>query len=110
MFNKDTILSKVLKSIANHFVADYGALTEFSVDSLNKSLSITIMFNGELNELNLQLFGYNIFFEKEKAYLSFKSLHSSRQWLNLLYQNKFSNKEMKIEIPANIAKPLKMFI
>ena len=68
------------------------------------------MLKGELNELNLQLFGYAIFFDEGKAFLSLQSLHSSRQWLNLLYQKKFSNKQMKIEIPAKIAKPLKMFI
>jgi hypothetical protein len=110
MFNKDAIVSNVLKSIVNYFVTDFGTLTQFSVDSSNKSLNITVMLKGELNELNLQLFGYAIFFDEGKAFLSFQSLHSSRQWLNLLYQKKFSNKQMKIEIPAKIAKPIKMFI
>ena len=110
MFSKDTIVSKALKSVANHFISEYGSLNNFQVDSTNKSINITAMLHGELSELNLQLFGYDIFFDGNKAYLSFDSLHSSRQWLNLLYQNKFSDQLIKIEIPSNIAKPLKMFI
>jgi len=110
MFNKDAIVSKVLKTFANHFISDYGTLEKFEVDSKKKSINLTVMLQGELNELNLQLFDYEIIFEAEKAYLLFDSMHSSRQWLNLLYQNILTRKELKIEIPANLAKPLKMFI
>ncbi|MCK4956036.1 MAG: hypothetical protein KAS49_00265 [Candidatus Cloacimonetes bacterium] len=110
MFNKDQIVAKVLKAIANHFVQDYGTLSNFKIDSNAKSLSITLMLNGELNEVCIQLFHYEIIFEGEKSFLRFKSIHTSRQWLNMLYQNKFKGKDIKFEIPSNLVKPLKMFI
>ncbi|MFO7897267.1 MAG: hypothetical protein R6U84_10065 [Candidatus Cloacimonadales bacterium] len=110
MFSKDAIVSKVLKTFANHFISAYGTLETFQVNSQDKSINLTVMLQGELNELNLQLFDYEINFEHEKAYLVFSSMHASRQWINLLYQNILSQKELKIEIPANLAKPLKMFI
>ncbi len=110
MFNKDMLVSKALKSIANYFISDYGTLSYFSVDSSKKSIDLTVMLNGELTELNLKLFNYFIFYEEDKAFFSFESIHFSRQWLNMLYQNKFKSKEIKFEIPSNFAKPLKMFI
>lgn len=110
MFNKDTIVSKALKTIASHFIEDYGRLTDFNVDSKNKSVNVTVMLNGELNELNLQLFGYEIYFDQDKAFFSFDSMHSSRQWLNILYQKELKKQKLKFEIPTHIAKPLKMFI
>jgi hypothetical protein len=72
-------------------------MLNFTLDSDEKTVKMTIRLKGEEKDLELNIEKYKIIKENNKLYLDIKGLNTNREWLNILIQKQLKN--TKIEIP-----------
>ena len=109
---KDAILSKSIITIINVYIQEYGKLLNFNLNSLNKTIHITISLKGESDSIAIEIVNYSFFTENNISHLRFDKISTSRLWMNLLLDNYLDLiiKNNQIEIPHKIAKILNVMI
>jgi hypothetical protein len=109
---KDKIISKALQSFINFIITDYGKLTDFIVNSKDKTILLKVSLKGEHEVLNIAFSNYSIVTEHKNTYFRFDSIMTSREWINILFDKKLSDilKENKIRIPDYIATPINIIL
>ncbi|GAB1443769.1 hypothetical protein MASR2M39_26120 [Ignavibacteriales bacterium] len=94
-------LNKGIQMILQHYVKPYGEITSLSIDDSIKEIKATLLLRGELQTLDIHIFGYNFVKIEDKGYLTFLNITTSRDWINTLLK-KVPIKEIdekRIEIP-----------
>lgn len=85
----------VIIGLINRYIAEFGQLKYFKINSKNKEISAKVLLNGESESINLTVHNYKII--KTAAQASFIMLRGSsdRLWVNAILQ-KMVNKELEI--------------
>ncbi len=75
-------LNKGIQMILQHYIAPFGEITSLSIDDSTKEIKATLLLSGELQTLDVHIFGYNFVKIEEKGYLTFVTVATSRDWIN----------------------------
>jgi len=103
-------LNKGIQMILQHYIAPFGEITSLSIDDSTKEIKATLLLSGELQTLDVHIFGYNFVKIEEKGYLTFVTVATSRDWINTLLKTIHFKEldEKRIEIPRAAAVILKV--
>ena len=109
---KDALLSKSIITIINVYIQEYGKLLNFNLNSLDKTIHITILLKGESDPISIDIENYSLLSENNVSHLRFDNISTSRLWMNLLLDNYLDLiiNNNQIEIPYKIAKILNVMI
>jgi hypothetical protein len=93
---KDAILSAVAKRYANKQLAGIGKIVSFSLDSIEKKVSVSLDLQGERETIRLDVLKYDIKKQGRKIYFAVKDLSSSREWVEVAAKKYLKDKSMEI--------------
>jgi len=74
------------KYVINQFIKDYGKLTALRIDSRKKSISATILLNGENSSIDLKIREYVVIRENASVSLLIRDAATNRPWLNAVLE------------------------
>ncbi|MBK7866707.1 MAG: hypothetical protein IPJ75_06775 [Ignavibacteriales bacterium] len=102
-------LNKGIQIILQHYIKPYGEITSLSIDDSTKEVQATLLLSGELQTLEVHIFGYNFARIEDNWYLTFVNVATSRDWINTLLKNSPPKEfeEKRFEIPHAAAVILK---
>lgn len=75
------------KYVINQYIRDYGQLTALRIDSRKKSITASILLNGESRSINLNIAEYSIVKEGSSPGLIIQKASTDRPWLNAVLEN-----------------------
>ncbi|MCF6243657.1 MAG: hypothetical protein L3J43_01315 [Sulfurovum sp.] len=96
---KDKTVSYAIKKIIRFKTEKLGVIIQdFSIDSIHKTMEITVLLHEEDTPLNLKAIDYHITTKNEKHFLEVKEIQKSREWKNPYIDGK------RYKIPPEILK------
>ena len=105
---KDKTVSIALKKAANLKIEGFGEVLDLDIDSNKKSIQCTLMLDGELEALDLNIAKYEVY-EKEGIYfLGIQDITTSRAWINKIIAHHL--KRHDFEIPQEYASIVQMIL
>ena len=93
---KDGALSRAIKSFLNNRLAAYGKVRECQIDTANNRLLLTVALKGESDPINAALERYEIVREEDGTFIRLKSFSCSREWLGVLLNQRFVDKQYRV--------------
>ncbi|MBU2445697.1 MAG: hypothetical protein KJ666_09005, partial [Bacteroidetes bacterium] len=57
------------------------------IDSQNKSISLDVLLKGEKENINVIIEKYEVNYKDNTAYVKFKNITASREWIEVLIKN-----------------------
>jgi hypothetical protein len=93
---KDAAIAQLIRAWVNDKFAEFGEVTELSVDSSVQRLSMKAMLKGERDMVSASIERYEIEREAGESYIVLKQFSSSRAWLTQLLQKLFGGKRYKL--------------
>jgi len=105
---KDKTVSIALKKAANLKLQGFGELLDLEIDSNKKSIQGTLMLEGELEALDLNIAKYEVYEKKGIYFLGIQEITTSRIWINKLITSHF--KRYEVEIPQEYASIVQMIL
>ncbi len=75
------------KFLLNQLIGEYGRLSEFRIDRINKTISASLQLNGENQLIDLYIKEYAIVITDSSTSLLIKDAESGRPWLNAVLRN-----------------------
>ena len=105
-------ISRWVKIVAVKHIADYGKIEDLSIDFNEKSICCSLILNGEVEAITVEVKGFKVVKNMSKNYLTFQSVRLSREWMNTLadrFLPVFIQKN-PLELPNNIALMLKLIL
>lgn len=93
---KDKIVSKGAEKFLNSMLEGIGTITNFLIDSKNKSIEISINLTGEDRPVKIVVEEYEIKEERDGEYLIIHKLTASRAWMNMAFEKYFKGKGLAI--------------
>ena len=105
---KDIALSSAILAILNAKLKKFGKISNLKLNTKNKKIELKIGLKGELEPLIVTVHRYEIKEVDKKHYLITHNIDTSREWINLVAQEYFSNE--KFEIPQKYLKTIKAII
>jgi len=106
---KNNTISIVVKKTCNFYIKEFGEMLKFDLDSQNKKIYLDLMLKGEQESLKVEIKDYEIIEENDKAYITFQSVVTSREWINTIVET-FLKDDKKVEIPKQYVKLLGVVI
>lgn len=106
---KDNALSLAITKTCNYYIKEFGEMLKFDLDSQNKKIYLDLMLKGEQESLKVEIKDYEIIVDNDKAYITFKSVVTSREWINTVVET-FLKDNKKVEIPKQYVKLLGVVI
>lgn len=105
---KDHLLDVAGKAAARKWFIPYGDMLDLSINTQDKTLSATLLLNGETQPIQLELKHYQLDQEDGKTFLVIDpaDVATSREWLNQVVTNAL--KPMRLEIPSQYAWVVKL--
>ena len=99
---KDKIISKIIRLTADYYITKkgYGRVVDIKIDSENKTISLKALLKGEAEEIAINISGYDFKNVGDKKTFTFEDIVTSREWVNVLIKNYFTQREF--EIPKNV--------
>jgi|SRR5271157_411703 hypothetical protein len=92
----DAILSAVAKRYADKQLLGIGSIAAFSLNSMEKKVSVSLDLKGEKETIRLDVLKYDILKEGRKFYFVAKELSSSREWIEVVAKTYLQEKRMEI--------------
>jgi hypothetical protein len=92
----DAVLSAVAKKYANKQLSGIGKVVMFSLDSIDKKVSVSLDLKGEKETIRLDVLTYDILKEGGRFYFVVKELSSSREWVEVAAKKYLKEKRMGI--------------
>ncbi|MRI58620.1 MAG: hypothetical protein C6H99_03830 [Epsilonproteobacteria bacterium] len=105
---KDKTIAYTLKSFFNLQIKEYGQLLNLQIDSKSKRIKMELMLAGEKEPIEVEIGSYEIREREGKHYILIKNLKASREWIDMLARSYLDG--YCIEIPAQLAKALKLIV
>jgi len=105
---KDAALSQGVKMAVNTQIREYGKMLKFNLDSLNKSIEMEVMLDGEKEPLNVKINKYEIIEEGGGHRMKIEGIETSRAWINTVAATYLDGKSF--EIPEEYVKLLKVVV
>ena len=99
---KRPITSFLLRAYLNHEFKRLGHMTNLSIDSANKSLSLTADLAGEKEPITVQM-RYHLEEQDGRLYLTPQDVQCSREWLTVLAEQMLKSQHLRVEVPPGIA-------
>ena len=93
---KDAILSAVAKRYANKQLAGIGKIVSFSLNSIEKKVSVSLDLQGEKETIRLDVLKYDILKQGRKFYFVAREISSSREWVEVAAKKYLKEKRMEI--------------
>lgn len=78
------------KCYLNQFlIKEYGKMLTLEIDPEKKKIQLEVLLNGETESLHVSVGRYECIANNGDSRLMLKEITTSRQWLNVLLENKF---------------------
>lgn len=110
---KDKGSSYLFKKYANSQIKDFGEMLNIQIDSQNKNISLDVLLKGEIESINVKIEKYEVVRKDDTAYIKFKDIKASREWIEVLIRNvaipNYAPNNM-IEIDSSYAKIIDLLI
>jgi len=96
--------SQAAKAYANNFIARYGRVEEFKIDSKRGRIEAVVHLNGEVSPIGVTLERYEITDGAGKKFLVVRDSSATRPWLQAVMRDHLHGR--KIELPPWAASAL----
>ncbi len=94
---KDWLIEKSVPALLNDRVLQpYGELTDFRIDSRERSLAGALRLKGECDLVRIHISSYDVFKNGEDVFVVFNSVTTSREWLTSLARQFLIGRRFKL--------------
>jgi hypothetical protein len=99
---KDRLLSTGAKAHLNKLIERYGTLVDFQLNTVARTMSLTLQLKGEETPIEVQVHEYTLSSAEGKSVLVIdgKKVDTSREWLTELIRDRVSEKQLVV--PDNL--------
>ena len=99
---KDRLLATGAKAHFNKLIERYGTLLEFQLNTVARSLSLTLQLKGEQTPVEIRVHEYTLSTAEGKSVLVIdgKKVDTSREWLTALIRDRVGEK--RLVVPDNL--------
>jgi hypothetical protein len=99
---KDRLLATGAKAHFNKLIERYGTLLEFQLNTVARSLSLTLQLKGEQTPVEIRVHEYTLSTAEGKSVLVIdgKKVDTSREWLTELIRDRMGEK--RLVVPDNL--------
>jgi hypothetical protein len=99
---KDRILAKGAKAQFNKLIEGYGAVLDFQLNTVNRSLSVELLLRGEQTPIEIHVHEYTLSTVEGKSVLQIdgRKINTSREWLSQLFHKQVGDKPFVV--PDNL--------
>ena len=94
---KDAILSIIMRKFAQKQLSGIGKIAAFSLNSMEKKASVSLLLNGEKEKIRFDVLTFDILKENGKFFFLAREISSSMEWIEAVANKILVGK--KIEIP-----------
>ena len=109
MSAKDWLTQKTISAVLNQtWLAPYGELTNFKLDSQSRSFEGELRLKGEAHPIHIQVQRYELVRQGERTFGTINKISTSREWLTTLAREFMVGK--RFELPAAAARLLPMVL
>src|ERR1700680_4276695 len=100
---KDRLLAEGAKAHFNKLIGRYGTVVDFQLNTVDRSLSLTLLLKGEENPITIHVHEYTLSTAEGKSVLVIdaRKIDTAREWLTELIRDKVGQK--RLVVPDNIA-------
>ena len=114
MFNqlKKSAISSSIKKVITAYLKrkNLGELKVFKLNSKKRKIELSLLLRKENHPIEIVINNYNFIKEKEKGYLTFDSIKTSRDWNSKTLENIIGSEDKKIKIPDKYVKIVEIFL
>jgi hypothetical protein len=100
---KDMISSKAAKAWLNNFIARYGEVREFKIDSKRKRIDLSCILNGETEPVRVTIIKYEVEDEGEKTFFKVIDSSATRPWLQAVMRDHLHGQRFELPKWASTA-------
>jgi hypothetical protein len=99
---KDRLLASGAKARLNKLIERYGTLLDLQLNTVDRSVSLTLQLKGEQAPVEIHLREYNLSIVDGKSVLIFdgRKIETSREWLTALIHDRVG--ENRLAVPGNL--------
>jgi hypothetical protein len=99
---KDRLIANGAKAHFNKLIARYGTVVDFELNTVDRSLSLTLLLKGEENPITIQVHEYTFSTAEGKSVLIIDEtkIDTGREWLTELIRDKVGQK--RLVVPDNL--------
>jgi len=99
---KDRLIANGAKAHFNKLIARYGTVVDFELNTVDRSLSLTLLLKGEENPITIQVHEYTFSTAEGKSVLIIDGtkIDTGREWLTELIRDKVGQK--RLVVPDNL--------
>ena len=101
-FIKDPLLSKTLKIFLARFISDFGEVSNLSIDTKSKAISLTLQLVGESEPVTINVSSYEFIIRDGQDYFIVREFSTSKSWLDIVLKKYAPN--LQFQIPSIIKK------
>jgi hypothetical protein len=95
---KNRLLAKGAKAHFNKLIGRYGTVLDFQLNTVDRSLSFTLLLKGEGTPIEIQVHEYTLSVDNGKSVLVIdgSKIETSREWLTELIRDKVGQKRLVV--------------
>jgi hypothetical protein len=99
---KDRLLATGARARLNKLIERYGTLVDLQLNTVDRSLSLTLLLKGEGTPIEIRVHEYTLFTEDGQSVLVIvgSKIDTSREWLTALIRDQVVEK--RLVIPENL--------
>lgn len=101
---KDALLSTCIKPFIQTKLKPYGTMTSLNIDSVAKSIDITLDLKGEPAPVEIHVRNYQLVETHGNTSIRIGEIETSREWINRLLQAYLPEEQKTIPLPPAIAR------
>jgi hypothetical protein len=95
-FIKDPLFSKILKIFLSRFISDFGKVSNLSIDTKSKAISLALQLVGESEPVTLNISSYEFIEQDGQDYFVVREFTTSKSWLDIAVKKYAPNLQFKI--------------
>jgi hypothetical protein len=106
---KDRLLAEGAKAHFNKLIGRYGTVVDFRLNTVDRSLSLTLLLKGEENPIAIHVHEYTLSTAEGKSVLEIdaRKIDTAREWLTELIRDKVGQK--RLVVPDNLEWVVQLF-
>jgi hypothetical protein len=95
---KDRLLSQGAKARLNHLLRKYGTMLDFRLNTIERSLSVSMHLKGEETPINIIVHEYALVTKEGRTFVEIdgSKIETSREWLTTLIQDQVGQRSLPI--------------
>jgi len=99
---KDRLLASRARAHLNKLIERYGTLLDFQLNTVDRSLSLTLQLKGEQSPVEIHLHEYTLSTANGRyvVMIDGKKIETSREWLTALIRDRVGEK--RLAVPDNL--------